>query len=162
MKNKWQSFYEKGLVTEDRFIEMIGDSFIRRATRSEDRNEHWDILCKEGKIDVKGKKKNNRRDANVDSTIHYYEFKNVAGNIGWGVPTKVDRMIAFETDNDFILVNPVDIYDDLKLKCSVDEDDFFKLKTRNGRDDLFAKIPTQYLRDYSCGTVNTDGIRLHD
>lgn len=57
MKNKWQSFYEKGLITEDRFIEMIGDSFIRRATRSEDRNEHWDILCKEGKIDVKGKKK---------------------------------------------------------------------------------------------------------
>ena len=76
-KANWGKFYQKGLVVEEKFIEMIGDSFIRKATTSEDRNEQWDILCKHGKIDVKGMKKSNRSDSQTNPDIHFYEFKNV-------------------------------------------------------------------------------------
>jgi len=164
-KNNWNSFYQKGLVVEQRFIDMIGDSFIRKASKTEDRNEHWDILCEHGRIDVKGMKKSNRSDAKTNADIHFYEFRNVGGNSGWGLPNEVERMIAFETEEDFILVNPEDIYEPLIQKCSKHGEGWglFQCRGREGRDDWFTKVPTEFLREHSCGIVEpVSGIRMHD
>jgi|TARA_Y100000310_G_scaffold88941_1_gene86040 hypothetical protein len=164
-KTDWSKFYQEGLVVEDKFIEMIGDSFIRKATRSEDGKEHWDILCKHGKVDVKGMKKANRSDSKTNPDIHFYEFKNVEGKSGWGVPNNVKRMIAFESTEGFILVDPEDIYQPLIDKCKIHKEGwgFFQCRGREGRDDWFTKLPTEFLREYSCGIVEpVSGIRLYN
>ena len=154
--------FSKGLETEDRFIKMIGKSFIRRSTSMEDRYQHWDVSAKEGKIDVKGMKKVNRSDKRVNPDIHFYEFKNVKGENGWGVPNDINRMIAFEVEDGFILVKPEDVFIDIMSKCSTEGHGNFQLRDRKkyGRDDLFTKVPVSYLREKSCGFVNKKGINI--
>jgi len=154
--------YNEGKDAESRFITLLGnDRFIRVATRAEDRGEHWDVLTTIGKIDVKGKKRNKRNDANADPDIHYYEFKNVAGNIGWGIPTDIDRIIAFEAEEGFILVRPEDIYYPLLDKCARNGGGagFFECRGRAGRLDWFTKVPTHFLRTHSFATIrNGNGL----
>ena len=151
--------YNEGMNAESRFLTLLGsDRFIRVATRSEDRGEHWDVLTTIGKVDVKGKKRNKRNDANADPDIHYYEFRNVAGNIGWGIPTDVDRVIAFEAEEGFILVRPEDVYYPLLDKCARNGGGagFFECRGRLGRLDWFTKVPTHFLRTHSFETIRND------
>ena len=151
--------YNEGMSAESRFLTLLGsDRFIRVATRSEDRGEHWDVLTTIGKVDVKGKKRNKRNDANADPDIHYYEFRNVAGNIGWGIPTDIDRVIAFEAEEGFILVRPEDVYYPLLDKCARNGGGagFFECRGRAGRLDWFTKVPTHFLRTHSFETIRND------
>jgi len=162
---QYKDSIRRGQNAESRFTDMIGDSFIRKATRDEDIHEHWDILCKEGKVDVKGLKKTNRRDSKTNPDIHFYEFKNVGGKLGWGVPTETPRMIAFESEEGFILVDPSDIYKPLIDKCEAHGEgwNFFQCRGREGRNDWFTKVPTEFLREYSCGIVEpVSGIRIYN
>ena len=150
--------YNEGMSAESRFITLLGSRFIRVATPTEDRKEHWDVLTTIGKVDVKGKKRNKRNDANADPDIHYYEFRNVAGNIGWGIPTDVDRVIAFEAEEGFILVRPEDVYYPLLDKCARNGGGagFFECRGRLGRLDWFTKVPTHFLRTHSFETIRND------
>jgi len=154
--------FSKGLETEERFIKMLGKSFIRKATRMEDIYQHWDVLTSEGKVDVKGMKKVNRKDSKVDPDMHFYEFKNVKGDNGWGVPNDVTRMIAFEVKDGFILVDPEQVFTKIMARCSGYGYGYFQFRDRKkyGRDDLFTKVPVSYLRENSCGFVNKKGIKV--
>ena len=76
-RTKYNNSSWKGTMAEQEFANLRQDNFIRRATRTEDMNEHWDVLDKEfGKVDIKaGKRK--YRGGPVDYSIHWWEFKNV-------------------------------------------------------------------------------------
>ena len=150
--------HKQGVGVEDRFIDLIGDSFIRMATPTEDRREHWDVLCAIGKIDIKGQKRASMGDVNTNPDLHYYEFMNVAGEVGWGIPTDVDRVIAFESTEGFILVRPEDVYYPLLDKCakSGGGSGFFQCRGRQGRRDWFTKVPTDFLRNHSFKTIRND------
>ena len=156
---KWKESKARGESAESKFIDIIGDSFIRRADRKEDIHEHWDVLFeldgKETKVDIKGAKKNLRSDSQVDNDIHFWEFKNVAGKKGWGVPSEVERLIAFEVADGFILVNPSDIFEPLQKKCSEAGEGYglFQCRGRSGRNDWFSKISVDFLKQYSCGFI---------
>lgn len=154
--------FSKGLAAEERFIKMAGKSFIRKATKMEDIYQHWDILTKESKIDVKAMKKMRRHDDRVDPNMHFYEFKNVRGENGWGVPNDTPRMIAFEVPYGFILVNPEDVFTKIMAKCTSHGYGYFQLRDRKkyGRDDLFTKVPVSFLEENRCGSVTKKGIKI--
>ena len=105
-RTKYNNSFQEGTMAEQEFANLRQDNFIRRATRTEDMNEHWDVLDKEfGKVDIKaGKRK--YRGGPVDYSIHWWEFKNVTGKPGWGTPNKEKRFIAFRLEDKFILVDP--------------------------------------------------------
>ena len=140
------------------FIELRGNNFVRSATRDEDIFEHWDVLDKEfGKIDVKAAKRFERRGP-VDYTI-WWELRTVKRppnwkpTKGWGVPNGIDRFVAVRAKEAFYLLDPSDIIDDLRKRCT----DYFKgefgLLTRPGRGDLVTILPLDYVIENSRHTV---------
>ena len=92
------SSFIEGTQSEKDFINLRGSSFIRKSTKDEDINEHWDILDKEfGRVDVKAAKRK-YRNGPIDYTI-WWELRTVKrpphwkASLGWGVPNGIDRLI---------------------------------------------------------------------
>jgi hypothetical protein len=152
-KTKYTSSFQEGTVAEQEFTDLRQDNFIRRATRTEDINEHWDVLDKEfGKVDIKaGKRK--YRGGPIDYSIHWWEFKNVVGKPGWGSPNKEKRFIAFRLEDKFILVDPNKVNNLLEEKCTEHYRGIWGLNTRPGRHDLAAMIPVDFLLEHTEHTV---------
>lgn len=80
---------------------------ISKGTRSDDIN-HIDFFMEmdggiKMSVDVKSRKKIKRSDESVNDELLWIEFKNVRGMRGW-LYGKAD-LIAFERENDFLLVN---------------------------------------------------------
>ena len=75
-----------------------------------------------------------------------------------GYPTYVDRVIAFESTEGFILVRPEHVYYPLLDKCakSGGGSGFFQCRGRQGRRDWFTKVPTDFLRKHSFETIRND------
>ena len=148
-QTKYKSSFTEGTATEQEFISLRGDNFVRRAERKEDIHEHWDILDKElGKIDVKAPKRQYRYGP-LDYSIHWWEFKNVTGNKGWGTPNGVNRHIAFRLESSFVLVDPEVVNSILEAKCKEHYRGIWGLNTRKGRSDLAAMIPVEFLLEHS-------------
>lgn len=144
---KYATSFTEGTATEQEFIRLLGDSFVRRATRSEDMQEHWDVLDSElGRVDVKAPKRK-YRGGPIDYSIHWWEFKNVLGRRGWGEPNGVDRLIAFRLEDCFVLVDPSTLNAKLLEKCTDHYRGVWGLNTRSGRKDLAAMIPSSYLKE---------------
>lgn len=146
---RFGSSFQEGTAAEQEFIKLRGENFIRKASRMEDIHEHWDVLDKEyGRVDVKGAKRK-YRNGPIDYSIHWWEFKNVAGRAGWGEPNDTERLIAFRTENAYVLVDPSKVNALLEAKCV----DHFRgpwgLNTRKGRQDLAAMVPTEFFVDNS-------------
>jgi hypothetical protein len=144
------SSFLEGRESEDEFISRRGNSFIRKATRSEDIEEHWDVLDKElGRVDVTAAKRK-YRGGPINNTI-WWELRTVKrppNNIskpGWGVPNNVDRLIAVRASNTFYLVNPSDIIEDLRKKCKSFYRGEFGLHERPNRGDLTTILPLDYI-----------------
>jgi len=148
----------EGTAAEKEFIKLRGNNFVRSATRDEDIFEHWDVLDKEfGKVDVKAAKRFERRGP-VDYTI-WWELRTVKRppnwkpTKGWGVPNGVDRFVAVRAKEAFYLLDPSDIIDDLRKRCT----DYFKgefgLLTRPGRGDLVTILPLDHVIENSRHTV---------
>ena len=148
----------EGTVAEKEFIKLRGNNFVRHATRDEDIFEHWDVLDKEfGKVDVKAAKRFERRGP-VDYTI-WWELRTVKRppdwkpTKGWGVPNGIDGFVAVRAKEAFYLLDPSDIIDDLRKRCT----DYFKgefgLLTRPGRGDLVTILPLDYVIENSRHTV---------
>ena len=58
---KYNRSFQEGVYTEQEFISLREDNFIRKASRNEDIHEHWDVLDKEfGKVDIKAPKRQYR------------------------------------------------------------------------------------------------------
>jgi hypothetical protein len=147
--SNYKNSFQEGQSVEKEFIELRGDSFVRKATRSEDMTQHWDILDKEfGRVDIKaGKRK--YRGGPIDYSIHWWEFKNVAGRIGWGSPNGIERFIAFRLEDRFILVSPDKVNHLLLEKCTEHYRGLWGLNTRPKRKDLAAMIPVDFLIEYA-------------
>ena len=158
MAKRNSSSIREGTVAEKEFIKLRGNNFVRHATRDEDIFEHWDVLDKEfGKVDVKAAKRFERRGP-VDYTI-WWELRTVERppdwkpTKGWGVPNGIDRFVAVRAKEAFYLLDPSDIIDDLRKRCT----DYFKgefgLLTRPGRGDLVTILPLNYVIENSRHTV---------
>jgi|TARA_B110000908_G_scaffold25393_1_gene29280 hypothetical protein len=143
----------EGTAAEQEFIRLRGKSFIRRSTKEEDIHQHWDVMDKEfGMVDVKAAKRR-FRGGPVDYTI-WWELKTVKRppewkpTKGWGVPNDLDRLIAVRSQDGFHLVNPSDIIDDLRRRCTEYFRGDFGLHTRPSRGDLMTILPLSYIKEY--------------
>lgn len=129
-----------------------------KSTLSEDMNLHidfWWAKPNEEKVgvDVKGVKKNNRKDKTPDDTINWLELKNINGGKGWLYGEA--EYIAFITLSDVVFVkrDPLAKYAE---KC-VDGKELVRFcpkecyipYQRFGRKDLIIKVPTTDLRELS-------------
>lgn len=150
---------KEGNAAEDKFIACRAENIIRKATKQEDIHEHWDVLDKEfGKVDVKAQKRINRG-GSIANEHHWYELKTVKkppkwqSSKGWGIPNGIKRLIAFELQDSFVLVNPEDIIEDLRFKCKERGKGEFLLYGREGRGDLMTLLPTEYLVENSFAVI---------
>lgn len=154
--------FSEGRSAEKEFIELRADNFIRKATRNEDIFEHWDVLDKEfGRVDVKAAKRFNRRGP-IDYTIWWelrtvYRPPNNESAKGWGVPNGIDRFVAVRGENEYYLINPSDIYEDLQKRCTEYFKGEFGLLTRPGRGDLVTILPLDYVQEHATHVVKTNG-----
>jgi|TARA_R100000084_G_C4560710_1_gene104462 hypothetical protein len=145
---KYNRSFQEGTYTEEEFISLRKDNFVRRASRTEDIHEHWDVLDKEfGKVDIKAPKRQ-YRNGPIDYSIHWWEFKNVTGKPGWGTPNNVERFIAFRIKEGFVLVDPQKVNSILEDKCTSHYRGLWGLNTRKNRKDLAAMIPVDFLLEH--------------
>jgi hypothetical protein len=108
----------EGNKAEDEFINIRGENILRKANKTENIYEHWDVLDKEfGRVDVKASKRK-YRGGPIDYSIHWWEFINVVGKKGWGVPNSLQRYIALRLEDRFILINPSVVNPILQSKCT--------------------------------------------
>lgn len=122
-----------------------------KSSKEEDTLGHIDVWWESPKkgrlsIDVKGVKKNSRKDTNKDDTIHWIEFVNVRGNRGW-LYGDADY-IAFMTTTKVWFVKRCVLVPwaeekilnkDIVYKCP---SEFYIPYQRYGRLDKVMKIPT--------------------
>ncbi len=115
------------------------------STEQEDMFQHIDLRIDEMTVDVKGLKKTNRGDSNVDASIHWVEFQNVNGDKGWiyGQATH----IAFEIVDAYILLEREVLYNFCKEKIVdrkvKDTKGLYTLYRRKGRNDVITMILTE-------------------
>ena len=143
----------EGTAAECEFIYLRGSFILRRATRDEDINEHWDVLDSEfGRVDVKAAKRRHRNGV-VDFTV-WWELMTVNRPpdnkpcIGWGIPNEVERFIAVRIAEGFYLINPSDILEDMRkiYKRGKRGRLPFCLHGRPGRGDLMTILPRGYVK----------------
>jgi len=138
-----------GVSAELEFVGLRGDKILRMATRDEDMNEHWDVMDAEfGRVDIKGPKSTHRH-GDTDYAL-WWELRTVnrpTPQKGWGVPNGIDRMIALRSQKGFHLINPSDIIDDLRARCTKYYKGPFGLHTRPNRGDLMTILPLSYVEE---------------
>jgi hypothetical protein len=115
-----------------------------RAADLKEQFSHVDYISDFGKIDVKARKRVARKDANVQDDLVWLEFKNVQGKFGW-LYGKAD-WIAFERDEDFVLVKRHDLalmaekLCDVGDRVAVGKAALYKGYQRSGRKDLLSIV----------------------
>jgi len=111
-KDKWLDSFELGDKAESLFVKIAKENELKisEATRYENMRKHIDYWVwkpnnkdKKWSVDVKSRKRTNRKDKNVQDDLVWLEFQNVNGNKGWLYGEA--NIIAFERADDFILVN---------------------------------------------------------
>lgn len=141
--------FKEGIITEESFRKLVETHFlsITKSSDDEDMNDHVDFTIPI-KIDVKGLKKINRSDENVQDDYHFVEIKNVNGDNGWlyGQAT----YFAFELFEYFIFVDKEKLQKHIAEKVKKEhvqfpKDAVYKLYQRDGRKDLMTLIPTKDL-----------------
>lgn len=167
------TYLAKGRNDENRFMrDLLQHSsnhntkcVVRRATDTEDIEEHWDVLYiislgknKLGgaKIDVKGLKKAARKNNKPDPTIHWVELQNVNGDTGWlyGQAT----YIAFENETDWVLVRRERLITFIESKMKpkiycVEPGHLYKLYKRDKRKDLLMLVKTEDLVELATALI---------
>lgn len=144
---------KKGQETELKFLEKF--PLVRRATKEEDIYEHWDVMVNiDGdvvKVDVKGTKNDNRFDPYPNENIHWIEIQNADGNTGWLYGDS--DLIAFETEDYFILVGTLKLRRFLERKMGYTKNtikeinpkhvkDPYTFFQRKDRKDILVKVKT--------------------
>ncbi len=115
-----------------------------RAADLKEQFSHVDYISDFGKIDVKARKRVARKDTDVQDDLVWLEFKNVQGKFGW-LYGKAD-WIAFERDEDFVLVKRHDLalmaekLCDVGDRVAVGKDALYKGYQRSGRKDLLSIV----------------------
>lgn len=110
--------FQRGAKAEDKFYTVLTTRFpgkkVIPASPAEEKLQHWDyklcldVMCsKSTKYEVKGVRKLEMRDAQVQDKLFPVEFLSVDGHPGWARGHA--DYIAFETLSDWILVRPADL-----------------------------------------------------
>jgi hypothetical protein len=105
-----KEMYDAGLEDENFVMEAVVHTLggtCEKSTKEEDMYQHVDFWWDSPKkgiigVDVKGIKKNKRKDKEVDDSIHWVEIQNVRGNKGWIYGNA--EYIAFRTLSQIIFV----------------------------------------------------------
>lgn len=165
-----KEFYKKGLIDESFVMEAVKHTLggeTEKSSESEDINDHIDFWWESPKkgrigIDVKGVKKNNRKDAKYDDRIHWLELQNVNGKPGWLygkaeyiafrtfsniVFVKRDKLLSFALES----IKDKDVVYDTPKECYVP----YKRK-KWGRDDLCLKVKTEDLEEIADFCIDTE------
>ena len=156
-----REFYLTGRLDEDFVMDAVKHTLggeVSRATANEDRKDHIDFWWespRKGKIgiDVKGIKKNNRSDSNVDDTIQWLELQGVTGYPGW-LYGKAEY-IAFRTLRKIIFVKrekalsfALESIKDKEVVYDTPKECYVPYKRKKwGRDDLTLKVLTSDLEN---------------
>ena len=145
--SKWKNSgsWNRGQRIEKEFAPLLRqrDPNYRKANR-EEQFRHIDYFSDFGTIDVKAKKKINRADASEQDELVWVEFKNVQGRDGW-LRGQTD-IIAFERNNDFILIKRNYLLGMCQVKCDLSKkvtssrDALYKGYQREGRKDLISIV----------------------
>ena len=145
--SKWKNSgsWNRGQRIEKEFAPLLRqrDPNYRKANR-EEQFRHIDYFSNFGTIDVKAKKKINRADASEEDELVWVEFKNVQGRDGW-LRGQTD-IIAFERNNDFILIKRNYLLGMCQVKCDLSKkvtssrDALYKGYQREGRKDLISIV----------------------
>lgn len=157
-----EKMYADGLKVEDYFIELAKRDNYRclRATRYQDRYEHWDVkLIKDGKsalVDVKGYKKSH------EDGLTWIEFEAVDGSDGW--IKGMAHAIAFEREDRFDLIHRLNLKEFVENKI-VNPTGFVFLKPddlseiayhrykRMGRRDMVVVVPFADIDQFIMTTI---------
>lgn len=138
-------FLSDGKLVEQGFIDLVvkPEHKVVRPTTEQDIEEHWDVEINGAKFDIKGAKKVNRGDDNINYDIHWVELKNVNGDPGWLYG--LADYIVFEKKDEWLVVNRKKLLtfvdDNLKF-VMVNQPELYKMYTRYGRYDVITLVPT--------------------
>lgn len=105
--------------------------------------KHYDVTIGNIRIDVKGLKKVNRWDNDVNENIHWIEIKGITGHLGW-LYGEADYF-AFETFDYWVLVSKERLQEFVKtrtIKEWVKEKELYKLYQRPNREDVITLVKT--------------------
>lgn len=144
---------KQGREAEEKFITLF--PLIRKANKKEDILEHWDVMVQLDdnvvKVDVKGIKNDDRFDPYPNENINWVEIQNADGNTGWLYGES--DLIAFETEDYFILVGTKKLRRFLERKMGYTQEtikdiepknvkDSYAFFQRKGRKDILVKVKT--------------------
>ncbi len=137
--------WNRGQSVETSFQDILDRRGIEyRRSTLEEQYKHFDYVTDRGTIDVKARKRVNRSDSSEQDELVWLEFKNTAGDRGW-LASNVD-FIAFERQDDFVLIKRAYLYEMASKKCNLDDkvsrgsDALYKGYTRKGRSDLLSIV----------------------
>ena len=142
---------EIGEQAEDRFILTAVRSGwkVSESSQTENIEEHWDFLIEKGehqyRVEVKGRKRINRKDEDGQNDFVWVELQNVRGKVGW-LFGKAD-LIAFEKQGSFLFVKRLDLLAlvnkkvNLVAKVRDPKDALYKIYRRDGRKDKLTLLP---------------------
>ena len=145
--------FESGIIAEKKFSLKLINPVI--STREQDMYEHWDY---EGgiwdgvyKFEIKGMKRYNRKDENVQDEMALVELQNVNGKPGW-IHGKADY-IAFERKGKWLTVERKELLDFVeKNKGERSKWTYKKIpyaiydREAFGRDDRFLWVPFEDIK----------------
>lgn len=144
---------KQGKEAEKNFLKIF--PLIKKASKHEDIHGHWDVMVEiDGgsvKVDVKGIKNDDRFDPYPNENINWVEIQNADGNTGWLYGDS--DVIAFETDEYFILVGTLKLRRFLEKKMGYTQDTIKDIKPnhvkdpyvffqRKDRKDILVKVKT--------------------
>lgn len=144
--------WKRGQNVEKEFAKLLDERGLKYE-KSNRRNQfrHIDYHTSFGTIDVKGKKRLGRGDGQEQDEFVWLEFKNVQGKGGWMLGET--NVIAFERDEDFVLVKRKDLLEmamkkcDLKKIVDTSHKALYKGYQRKGRKDLISLVKMSDILD---------------
>lgn len=134
-------FLKEGKEKEVMFADLFSSYSL--SDKNTDIIEHYDLTIGNTRIDVKGLKKVNRWDNEVNENIHWVEIKGITGHLGW-LYGEADYF-AFETFDYWILVSKIKLQELIKtrtIKKWVKEKELYKLYQRPNKQDVITLVKT--------------------
>lgn len=149
--------HEMGFSAEVIFKQLAeGKGYSVRVAGREEQFSHVDFILekdsKEWRIDVKGAKRIKRTDKEVNYHTTWLEWKTGHGKDGWLVADKGCENIAFELENEFVIVSRKELKKlaeklcDLTKRVDSPKKALYCGYKRFGRQDLLSIIKTEDLK----------------
>jgi hypothetical protein len=147
---------DRGFSAEVIFKQLAEEKgYSVRVAGREEQFSHVDFILNKGgvewKIDIKGAKRKKRTDDAVDYSILWLEFRNGNGGDGWLTKEKGCSHIAFELENEFVIVSRKELLKLAKKLCNLEKmvaqskNALYCGYKRFGRRDLLSIIKTEDL-----------------